>query len=110
MAGRQQINLTADLGVKHPRQNTCEREWLGREADGQPFLILYHIHAHRLTGCGWKAAALTSSSAEGRTHTRDMSETRYTSRMVCTGMMLLVPSGTRLRNSDMWRLRFAQQR
>ena len=34
-----------------------------------------------------------------------MSATLYTSRTVCTGMMLLLLSAIRLRSSEMWRLR-----
>ena len=61
------------------------------------------------TGLGWKHAALTSSSAEGSTHSRPRSATRYTSSMVCIGTtLLLAPSATRLRNRLMWRLH-AQQ-
>ena len=62
-------------------------------------------HAAR-TGRGLKAAALTSSSAEGMTETRLMSETRYSSRMVCTGISVR-PSLARLRSSDRCRLRTA---
>ena len=36
-----------------------------------------------------------------------MSATLYTSRTVCTGMMLLLLSAIRLRSSEMWRLRAA---
>lgn len=54
---------------------------------------------------GWKAAALTSSWAEGSTLTSGMpAATRYTSMMVCTGMTLAPTSATRLRSSEMCRL------
>lgn len=56
------------------------------------------------TGRGWKAAALTSSSALGSTLSSSMAgDTRTTSRMVCTGT-IDCPSLARLRSSVRCRL------
>lgn len=53
---------------------------------------------------------LTSSSAEGSTLTMLMSEIRYSSNIVCTGMMLLILSAIRLRSNKMWRLQGRERR
>lgn len=87
----------------------CEAFTESRRSTTQPDVLclqsLHHL-AHRMrTGRGWKAAALTSSSADGKTRSSSMAgETRTTSRTVCTGTMDC-PSLARLRSSARCRLR-----
>ena len=65
--------------------------------------------ARERTGRGWKAAALTSSSALGSTRSSSMAgDTRTTSRMVCTGT-IDCPSLARLRSSARCRLQEIRQ-
>jgi hypothetical protein len=76
---------------------------------GQDYLRNLLDKGSRPTLKGWNAAALTSSCAEGSTRTRGMpAATRYTSMMVCTGTTLAPASATKLRSSDMCRLRKEQ--